>query len=149
MTDESEQSYPFTIDSLLDKALGPEGYYGVFTANCHSDNVDSSESDYIVASAQARGVPVISARQMLDWLNGRNNSTLSSLSWNGSVLNFTVTVAQGGRGLEVLVPLSTGHSIASISHNGSSVSFTLKTIKGIQYAAFPAALGNYQVVFQP
>ena len=38
MTDESEQTYPFTIDSLLDKALGPEGYYGVFTANMHTDS---------------------------------------------------------------------------------------------------------------
>ena len=103
----------------------------------HSDSVASSGSDAIVASAKARGVPVISARQMLDWLDGRNNSTMSSLSWNGSVLSFTVTVAQGGRGLEVLVPLSAGAD-SNITHNGSSVSFTLQTIKGIQYAAFPA-----------
>src|SRR5207247_2036318 len=37
MNDENSQSYPFTIDSLLDKALGPEGYYGAFTANMHTD----------------------------------------------------------------------------------------------------------------
>ena len=37
MTDESGQSYPFTVDALLDKALGTEGYYGVFTANMHTD----------------------------------------------------------------------------------------------------------------
>ena len=43
MTDESGQSYPFTINSLLDKALGPEGYYGAFTANIHTDSVQSSE----------------------------------------------------------------------------------------------------------
>ena len=36
MTDESEQSYPSTIDTLLDNALGPEGYYGAFTANMHT-----------------------------------------------------------------------------------------------------------------
>ena len=33
MTDESEQSYPFTPNTLLDRALGPLGYYGAFTAN--------------------------------------------------------------------------------------------------------------------
>ena len=38
MTDESGQTYPFTIDTLLDRALGPEGYYGVFTANMHTDD---------------------------------------------------------------------------------------------------------------
>ena len=32
MTDESGQSYPFTVDTLLDKAIGPEGYYGAFVA---------------------------------------------------------------------------------------------------------------------
>ena len=37
MTDESGQSYPFTIDTLLDRALGASEQYGVFTANAHSD----------------------------------------------------------------------------------------------------------------
>ena len=73
MTDESGQSYPFTIDSLLDKALGSEGYYGVFTANMHTDLAASSGSDAIVASAQAHGVPVVSGRQMLTWLDGRDS----------------------------------------------------------------------------
>ena len=30
----------------------------------------------IVASAQARGVPVISYKQLLDWIDGRNASTI-------------------------------------------------------------------------
>ena len=79
MTDESGQSYPFTIDTLLDNALGPEGYYGVFTANMHTDNASLRGSDAIVASAQARGVPVVSARQMLTWLDGRNGSSFGSI----------------------------------------------------------------------
>ena len=37
MTDESGQNYPYTIDTLLDRALGPEGYYGAFVANMHTD----------------------------------------------------------------------------------------------------------------
>ena len=40
MTDESGQTYPFTADTLLDRALGPLGYYGVFTANHHTDAAD-------------------------------------------------------------------------------------------------------------
>ena len=66
MTDESGQSEPANIDSLLNKAVGPEGYYGVFTANMHTDSASSSGSDAIVASALSHGVPVVSARQMLD-----------------------------------------------------------------------------------
>ena len=41
MTDESGQTYPFNIDTLLDNALGPQGYYGVFTANMHTDSASS------------------------------------------------------------------------------------------------------------
>ena len=37
MTDESGQTYPEHIDTLLDNALGSKGYYGVFTANMHTD----------------------------------------------------------------------------------------------------------------
>ncbi|MFN3763763.1 MAG: hypothetical protein ACK4WK_11275, partial [Anaerolineae bacterium] len=40
MTDESWQSYPYTIDALLERALGPEGYYGAFVANMHNDIPD-------------------------------------------------------------------------------------------------------------
>ena len=36
ITDESGQSCR-TIDALLDRALGADGYYGVFTANMHND----------------------------------------------------------------------------------------------------------------
>ena len=42
MTDESGQTYPFTIDTLLDRAIGPEGYYGAFTVNAHTDEAASS-----------------------------------------------------------------------------------------------------------
>ena len=57
MTDESDQTYPKNIDSLLNNALGPQGYYGVFTANMHTDSASSAGSDAIVASAQSRGRP--------------------------------------------------------------------------------------------
>ena len=151
MTDESGQSYPFAINSLLDKALGPKGHYGAFTANIHTDGAQSSESasDAIVASAKAHRVPVISAKQMLDWLNGRNNSKISALSRDGNVLSFIVTVAQGGRGLEVMVPLSAGRQVNSITHNGSSVGHASRKMKGRQYVVFQAITGIYKVAFRP
>ena len=57
LTDESGQEYPFTIDTLLDRALGPEQHYGVFTVNAHTDLPNIPEADAVVASALARGVP--------------------------------------------------------------------------------------------
>ena len=43
LTDESGQDYPFTVDPLLDRALGAEGFYGAFVANIHTDFVTSLE----------------------------------------------------------------------------------------------------------
>ena len=82
MTDESGQTYPFTIDTLLDRALGAEGYYGAYTINAHTDVAQIPESDAVVASALARDVPIITSRQMLEWLDGRNGSSFGSISWD-------------------------------------------------------------------
>jgi hypothetical protein len=88
LTADSGQSYPATIDALLDNALGPLGYYGVFVANMQSDSPSSPGSEAIIASAQARDIPVTSARQLLEWLDGRNASRFTDLAWTGNTLTF-------------------------------------------------------------
>ena len=91
MTDESGQAFPDTIDALLDGAIGSQGYYGAFTANMHTDiwNTDAfTWAGEIVASAQARGVPVVSGRQLLTWLDGRNSSCVRRprVEWDDALL---------------------------------------------------------------
>ena len=148
MTDESGQTYPYTIDTLLDKATGPEGYYGAFVANIHTDSAGSPFSDAIVGSALSRGIPVISARQLLKWVDGRNGSSFGSFSSTSSTLSFSVTVGQGANGLEVMVPKPSGKSIAGIQRNGTSIGgYDSKVVKGIDYAVFAAIAGNYVVTF--
>ena len=117
MTDESGQAYPFTANSLLDKALGPEGYYGAFAANMHTDYAELPDADALLASALARGVPVISSRQMLIWLDGRNASSFGSISWSGSALSFTINTGAGTWGLQAMVP--TAASTGSLSQSGA------------------------------
>ena len=48
-----------------------------------------------MASAQAHGVPVVSAKQMLTWLDGRNGSSFGDLAWSGNTLSFSIAVALG------------------------------------------------------
>ncbi|PVY38664.1 Ig-like domain-containing protein, partial [Pontibacter virosus] len=148
MTDESDQTFPFTMDQLLNKALGSEGYYGVFCANMHTDADVSEGSDAIIASAKSRNVPVISAKQLLTWLDGRNGSSFGSMSWNQGELSFAVSVASGARSLQGMLPITevTGRLI-SLTVNGSNVPFKVEVIKGIEYAFFPASTGNYIAVY--
>ncbi|MBP1752651.1 MAG: hypothetical protein H6Q57_1487, partial [Geobacteraceae bacterium] len=145
MTDESRQTYPYTIDTLLGRAIGPEGYYGAFVANAHTDDSDSEVSDAIVISASARGIPVITARQMLEWLDGRNTSAIASVSMDSNFLSFSISASQGATGLTAMVPMLDGRTVTGITRNGSSIPFTTATVKGIQYARFLAETGTYQV----
>jgi fibronectin type 3 domain-containing protein len=149
MTDEAGQVYPATVNTLLDKALGPEGYYGALTVNMHTDFADHDGSDAIVASALARGVPIVSSKQMLDWLDGRDASTFRNFTWSANTLGFSIQVGSGANGLQALLPMqAAAGTLSSLTRGGSSVSFTTQTIKGISYAVFNAAAGTYAATYQ-
>lgn len=140
--------YPAFCDELLDNAVGPKGYYGVFSANMHFDNHNHAGANAITRSAQARGVPVVSAKQMLTWLDGRNGSTFGKITWTNDGVhyfsNFNVTVGSGANNLRGMLPVHSGNGeLVSLTRNGSSVPFTTEVIKGIEYAFFAAATGSY------
>jgi hypothetical protein len=149
MTDESGQAYPETVDTLLDAALGPQGFYGTFGTNVHTDApAPQADDEAIVASAQARGVPIISYKQLLDWTDARNASTIRGLVWNAGMLTFATTVAAGANGLQTMLPLQgPAGALTAITRDGSPVAYTVQTIKGIQYAMFDATTATYQASY--
>ncbi len=140
-------TYPDGINSMLDKALGPEGYYGVF--GTHYDYSDAFDTQ-LLNSAKARGVSLISAQQLLTWLDGRNSSSFGNPTWNGTQLGFSITVGVGANNLYAMIPnQTTGGQLNSITINGSPVAFTVETIKGRSYAVFRAANGNVVATYAP
>ena len=140
--------YTVGINTLLDNALGSKGYYGFF--GTHDDYRDNAFSDAVIAAAQSHNVPIISAKQALNWLDGRNNSSFGSITWNGSQLSFSITAYIAADNLRTMLPLysSNGH-LTAITRNGSGISFTIQTIKGMQYAFFDAPVGinNYVATY--
>ena len=148
LPDETTFNFPADINTLLDNAIGTPGYYAVITTNDHTDYSSSPESDAIVAAAKARGVPVVSALQMLQWLDGRNSSSFGSVSWSGHTLSFTTSVGTGGRNLQAMLPVgSSAGPLTNLTLAGVPVSYTTQTIKGIQYAFFSASTGSYQATY--
>jgi hypothetical protein len=144
LTDESDMDIPAHITTLLDRALGPQGYLGAFTANMHTDQANHPGANAIVAAAKARGVPVVAARQMLGWLDGRNNSSFAGLNFDGSRLRFTLNPAPGVRGLEAMIPaFSLGGRLVGLTRNGVPVTRSSRVVKGIEYLVFPAVPGVY------
>jgi hypothetical protein len=146
--DESGLSLPQIADQLLDRANGPEGYYGVITTNMHFDHANHPGSDAVVASARARGVPVVSARQMLDWLDGRNGSSFEAVRWSGDTLTFTVTAGEGARNLRGMLPMQSAVGpLTGLSHGGSPVAHWARIVKGIEYGFFAAEPGPYAATY--
>lgn len=142
IVNENGINYTIGTTALLDNALGPQGYYGMFGA--HDDYRDVAFSDEVIAAAKARNVPLITAQQALTWTDGRNNSNFGSLTWNGNTLSFTITQAAGANFLKAMLPASTGpNSLISITRNGTPIPFTLETIKGMSYAFFDATTGSF------
>ena len=149
MNDEAGQAYPATVNTLLDNAVGPLGYYGAFGVNIHTDSLaPNPNADAIVNSALAHGVPVVSYKQLLTWVDGRNSSTIQGLGWSGSTLTFATTVGAGANGLQTMLPAQgpTG-TLSSLTCGGLPKTYTLQTIKGIQYAMFGAITGTCQATY--
>ena len=83
---------------------------------------------------------------MLTWLDGRNGSSFSSLSWNAaqSTLSFTITPGAGANGLEAMVPVrSAAGVLTNLTRDGTPVAYTIEVIKGVAYAFFPGTAGTY------
>ena len=151
--DESGLNVANFINTLIDNAKGPKGYYGVFCANMHTDSNNSDNpsvigSNAIVASAIANEIPVISAKQMLTWLDGRNASTYTNISFADNTLAFEITQASGAHDLQGMIPVTSSNGeLISLLRSGSPVSYTTEIIKGINYAFFDAISGTYSAAY--
>lgn len=146
LVNESGQTWPQNIDTMLERAQGPLGYYGAL--GTHYDYSDSFDRQ-LIQSAKNHNVRLVSGQQMLDWTDGRNNSYFTAASWNGNVYNFTATVDAKLRAMgRALVPMSSKNgTVVSVTKDGSSVSFTTEYMKGINYAVIPVTSGTYSVTY--
>ena len=150
MTDESGQSYPVTVEALLDAALGDDGFFGAFAANVHTrEDDDEFILDAIVRTARSRGVRVISARGLLDWLDAREASCCEVVGWDERTLILSIDVAPGAAGrLTLLLPASNGErAVLSIASQGTPVPFRRHLAKGIEYVALEPQTGTYEVSY--
>jgi Purple acid Phosphatase, N-terminal domain len=150
VTDESDLPVAEQAEALLDNALGSKGYYGVFTVNMHSDNGDQVAANDIVAAAQERDVPVVSAEQMLDWLDGRGGSSFAGVATSSGQLTFSLVRDPRARGLEAMVPAgSPAGPLTRLTRNGQPVSREPRTVKGVDYLVFDGAAGSYAATYGP
>ena len=150
ISEDAGQTVSTNIEALLNKAIGAEGFYGTFAVNMLADFEASAGADIIIAAAQARNIPVISASQMLTWLDGRNNSSFTNLVWNSNTLTFVINTNASARNIKAMLPAlaAVGLRLKSVSKNGTPLAYRFETIKGIEYAFFDASNGNFTAVYE-
>ena len=104
-----------------------------------------AETEPPSTSALARGVPVVSARQMLTWLDGRNNSSFGSMIFACNNLNFTVAQGSGANGLRGMLPWRSGLPVFlnTVTRNGSDVAYRSRDRKGHRIRGVPGPGGSY------
>ena len=150
MTDESQQSYPATINTLLDNATGPLGYYGVFTANIHTDTPTPGQWSAIVDvgagswRADRVGPPDARLARRPELVVVRRDVV------RGNVARLHGRAAtRGHTGCRAWSPRRRPKARSSrpITRNGSPVTFTVETRKGVDYAVFDAPSGAYAVTY--
>lgn len=132
------------IESMINLVLGPDGYYGAF--GTHYDYRGDGFPELLLRLARRYGIPIVSAQQMLAWVDGRNASNFRGMTWDGSRLTFTLTAARDTRGMYAMLPID-GQPLLSITFNGSAAAFTTSTVKGVAYALFPAHSGQYVATY--
>ncbi len=140
-----EPGYPATVNALLDNARRRRTATTARSARTCTPTTPRRIPAPRRSSPPPRraACPSISYKQMLDWIDGRNNSTIRGLSWNAGTLTFVTTVGAGANGLQTLLPTQgPSGTLSALSCGGSPRAYTLQTIKGIQYAMFDTITGT-------
>lgn len=130
------------VREAIERALGPEQYFGAF--GTHFDFHIPFDQELVDVALDLE-VPMVSAQQMLDWVDARNASTMSVSGWSDGVLTFSNTVAPGAESLlHLMLPVvSEAGELTSVRGPKGDVSFVVDTIKGVDYAMFRGESGVY------
>ena len=125
--------------------MGAEGYYGVYTVNAHTDTGLIPESTTTVAvragarSARRHRAPDADLARRPQQLLVRRPRLDSA-----GTLTFTVTAGPGANGLQGMLPRRSGSLVLATLRRGTHrVAYEPRSIKGVEYALFPATAGSY------
>ena len=121
MTDESGQSFPFTVDTLLDRALGAEGYYGAFVANMHTDTADAAAARRRSSRRPSPAACRSSRRSRCSTGSTAGTDPASPASaGTAPICRSRSSLEPAANGLQTLLPATfNGHALTALTRNGT------------------------------
>jgi hypothetical protein len=94
-------------------------------------------------------VPVWTAEKVYDFIKMKDEATFTDINWSNNQLSFNLnSTLKHSNGLTYMVPLKYGgNKIKEVSQNGENTPFTIKSVKGSDYAFLTVKPGkNYSIL---
>lgn len=149
------------LKQALDRTAGPRGFWGFIGTHFDFSKPGERVRRAILGELAERnsGQPVhdqvamISARQLLDWLDLRNRSAFRDLTFDGERLTFSLAVDDSlpNPGMEAMLPVDVGgRRLLEITRNGIPVQIVRQAaVRTVRYAFFSASPGpGYVAVYR-
>jgi len=118
---------------------GVDRFHEAITLNVHPTNFAAFSAQMtrnVLARARARGVPILSADEWLEFWERRDAVRADGLSLRGGALSFSLTVPSPLRGLTVLVPFRhDGRRVEAVHRNRLAHPYRLVRIGAADHAA--------------
>ena len=150
MTDESGQSVPGQHrHAARQGARRRRATTASSRRTCTPTAPRAAGSDAIVASAQAHGVPVVSARQMLDLARRPQRLVVRRARLERQHADLHDRRRRRARTAcgRWCRPASAVGALTGVTRDGAPIPTTTQTIKGVEYAFFDATAGDYEATY--
>ena len=91
----------------------------------------------------------MSARQMMDWQDGRSQTDILYQRWDGESLQFTIAADERTSDmLTTMLPTSLENAyLVSLTRDDVPVPFDTEIVKGVSYDLFPGLDGEYRAIY--
>lgn len=149
-TDATDEQTRAALKRALDDTAGPRGFWGFIGTHFDFSEPGERIRRAILTEVSERNhgraiddqVAIISARQLLDWLDLRNRSSFTNLAFDGERLTFGLVVEDSlpNPGLEAMLPVEVGGMrLVGLTKRGMPVALIRETtVRTMRYAFFPA-----------
>lgn len=137
MEHKDQDGYYHAFKGLMDRSLDDE-VYSTISVRAHNNEYFFSRVPLMKALdyARSKGVPVWTELQLLEFLRMKDEATFNDLTWSDNKLTFGIRSSiKNDRGLTCLVPLAhDGKRIHKVVCDGADQPYSIKSVKGVQYA---------------
>ena len=144
MENKDQQGFFNCFKGLMDRSLNNE-VYSYISVKAHNNEYYFSKKPLLqmLAYASEKGVPVWTAKKLLDFVEMKDEAKFENINWSGDRLTFQVKSAiKNENALTCMVPFEfKGKELNALTRNGTSQKIMVWSVKGTKYGIFTVTSG--------